>query len=317
MIIAAQLVGGLLLLFLGGEALIRGAVSLAKKLTIPPLIIGLTVVSYGTSMPELIVSLQANFNGVTDIAVGNVVGSNITNTLLVLGATAFIFPIATDQTLLRREAPFLILVTILFIFLGLSGNITFYNALALLFMLGFYTVYIFYVAKRDKSQLPEHQLEETEEQLKIKESWLIGLTFTPVGLVMLAYGADVFVEGASEMARIFGVSEAVIGLTIVAFGTSAPELFASVMAALRKHADLALGNVMGSNLFNILGVMGIVPLFGGLNVAQHFILVDFWVLLVVTGALAAVMMTKRKISRLEGGLMLGAYCIYTAYLYYS
>lgn len=315
MLIAAYLIGGLLLLFVGGEALIRGAVSLAKKFSVPPLIIGLTIVSYGTSMPELIVSLQANLNGISTLAVGNIAGSNITNVLLVLGVTALIFPISTDETLLKREAPFLILVTVLFIFFGLTGSIIPLEGAALIFLLLFYTVYIFYVAQRDKSALPEHQVAETEEQLNINESWFVGLVYTPIGLLMLAVGADFFVIGAGDLARIFGVSEAIIGLTIAAFGTSAPELFAAVMAAFRKHADLALGNVVGSNLFNLLGVGGVVPMFGALQVSDNFILVDFWVLLLVTCLLAYVMISKHKITRVEGGVMFAGYIAYMIYLY--
>lgn len=311
MIIAAQIIGGLFLLFLGGEALVRGAVSLAEKLGISTLIIGLTIVAYGTSAPELVVSAQAALKGLPDIALGNIIGSNISNILLVLGISALIFPIKTDAILLKREAPLLLIVTAILIGFAFTGSINMWHGIIFLIITLIYTIYIFSVAKKTGDKTLIQQTEEVEEHLSAKPSYKEALIYLPIGMVMLVYGADILVDGSSTLARLWGISEATIGVTIVAIGSSAPELVTSVIAALKKENDVAIGNIMGSCLFNIMGILGITALIMDVSVGQRFLDYDLWVLFGTTILFLVFMYRQGNITRVEGSIM---FALYLAYL---
>lgn len=305
MIIAAQIIGGLALLFFGGEALVRGAVSLATKLGISTLIIGLTIIAYGTSAPEMVVSIQAAIKDSPDIALGNIIGSNISNILLVLGATALILPIKTDASLLKREAPLLLLITVLLFAFSYTGNLTVVHAAIFLLITLVYTIHIFRTAKKTGVN-PVDVDEEVEEVSNPK----LAFVYLAAGFTMLVFGADILVEGASNLARIWGIAEATIAVTIVAIGSSAPELVTSLVAAMRGQSDIALGNIVGSCLFNIMGIMGITPLILSVSVDPRFLEYDFWVLMGSTILLLLFMYLHNKITRVEGGIMLVGYVAY-------
>lgn len=310
MIITLQILGGLALLFFGGEALVRGAVSLAEKLGISTLVIGLTVVAYGTSAPELVVSTQAAIKGIPDIALGNIIGSNIANILLVVGLSALIFPIKTDEILLKREAPLLLSITVILIAFCFTGSLTAMHGVVFLVLTAVYTSYIFYVAKASGDKTLISQTAEVEEHLQGGASFKSALLYIPAGLAMLVYGADVLVEGASSLARIWGWSEAMIGLTIVAIGSSAPELVTSVVAAIRKENDVAIGNIMGSCLFNIMGILGITALIIDVPVSAIFLEYDLWFLLATTVLFLVFMYRHKNITKIEGGIMFALYIGY-------
>ncbi|MCA9641598.1 MAG: calcium/sodium antiporter, partial [Myxococcales bacterium] len=251
--IARLLIGGLMLYF-GAEWLVRGAAGLARAFGVPPLVIGLTVVSYGTSAPELAVSVAAALDGKSDIAVGNVVGSNVANIGLILGITALIAPPKVDPTLIRREIPWLMLATFAVPLIMLGGQIGRIEGALLTFGAVAFTWLTLKGARQGEGEQAE--LEDIDES----RGRLALLGFFAVGLAVLVRGGDVFVDGAVGVATRYGMSERVIGLTIVAVGTSLPELAASLVAALRGHSELAVGNVVGSNLFNILLILGVTSL---------------------------------------------------------
>ncbi len=303
-----QVIGGLVVLVIGGEFLVRGAVALANKMGVPTLIVGLTIVSFGTSAPEMVISIQAVLDGLPDISIGNIIGSNVANILLVLGITALIFPIAVDAKVLKRDAPLMIFATVLFAAFMFTGEISRLHAAVFLGMMVIYTIYLF---RSVKSGGDADLLEELEEETDVNmPTWkaLIGMV---LGLVMLAVGSDVMVAGASDMARAFGVTEAMIGLTIVALGTSAPELVTCVVAAYRKHSDIAIGNIVGSNLFNIAVIGGTAAMVKPIGVNPMFLDYDVWLLLLVTVALVCSMLMGKKITRAEGVILTIGYAAYT------
>lgn len=309
-----QVLGGLAVLVGGGELLVRGAVAAANTLGVPPLVIGLTIVSLGTSAPELVIGVQAVLDGHPDIALGNIIGSNIANILLILGVASLIYPIMVDSKLLKRDVPLLLGVTLLLIAFCYSGEIERYEAAIMLGILVFYTGYIFRASRRgEEKDLAEEMEEETHIIMPL---WKSGL-FLLVGLGLLVAGSDILVEGAVTLARLAGVSEAVIGLTILAIGSSAPELITSVVAACRKHADIALGNVVGSNLFNITAIGGVAALVKPIEVADRFMALDIWVLLGVTVLLALFMKTGSRVVRAEGAALVAGYMGYTLWLVFG
>lgn len=303
---------GLALLIGGGEALIKGAVNVARHFRIPASIIGLTVVAYGTSAPELVVSLQAAASGSPDIALGNVIGSNISNLWLVLGTTALILPLVACRNLIRRDGLMMLGVTAILVGLCYDGTLSHWDGLILLGLLAAYTAYCLRTAlyhRTSESPIEALEMEDTPQPV-----WR-AVIFILLGLILLTTGANFLVDGASSIARGFGVSEAVIGVTIVALGTSAPELFASIMAALRKHNDVAVANIIGSNMFNMVGILGITASIIPIPVAQQFILVDEWVMLGATGLALAFLWTGARLSRREGGLFVALYLSYVIYQY--
>ncbi len=310
--VAIYIIGGLLMLVLGGEALVRSAVSLANRMGIPPMIVGLTIVSIGTSMPEMVVSVFSAWNGHPDIAMGNVIGSNISNILLVLGASAVIYPIATNPDMIKRDGILMVLATVILIIFTHAEVISRTEGMILLAILVAYMVNMVVRSRRtpDPTLVEEFQ-EETQFNYPVFPSILL-LTG---GIAMLVWGADMLVEGASTLARSFGITEAVIGVTIVAIGTSAPELVTSVVAALRKHSDIAIGNVIGSNFFNIAGVLGVTAVIVPVPVADSFMVFDVWVMLFASALLIPLMLSSKRVSRVEGGFMCLAFVCYIFYQY--
>jgi cation:H+ antiporter len=246
---------GLVLLYFGAEGLVRGSSSLALRWGLSPLVVGLTVVAFGTSSPELVVSLKAALNGQGAISVGNVVGSNICNIGLILGLSALITPIATSSQIVRIDIPIMIGATLVSLVFLAGGSISFVEGATLLSLLIVYIVYSIYLARRSKGDALEQEF--TEEVRISKRGAVLDLLMVAGGLVLLVFGARFLVDGAVIIARSFGWSDALIGLTIVAVGTSLPELATSLLAAVKKEADIAVGNIVGSNIFNLLGILGV------------------------------------------------------------
>ncbi len=309
---------GLALLLLGGDLLVRGAVTLARRLGVSPLVIGLTIVAYGTSAPELLVSLEAHLSGASGIAIGNVVGSNIANILLVVGCAALIFPVVSAPGSIRFNGSILLAASVVLVVLGLLGAVTPWAAAPMLGVLIIFS-WVSYRAERRGAPGgdPEAALHLKEvEAFEDRPRTLVGsLLVVTCGVIGVVIGSDFLVTGAVELARGFGVSEATIGLTLVAVGTSLPELATAVMAALRRHSDLALGNVLGSNIFNILGVMGVVPLFGTLAIPAGVAAFDLWVMLGVTVFFLVWIVRRGTIGRAMGAVFLLAYGAYVASRY--
>ena len=298
---AAAVALGLTILVFAGDALVKGAVNLALRLGIPALVVSLTVVAFGTSAPELLVSVQAVLGGVPGLALGNVVGSNTANVLLVLGVPALFAVLGTGAVDTRRDFLYMAAVSLVFVALCLSGALVWWNGLVLLGMLAAVLTATF-LASRE----PPAELEGADDGLP---GWRIGL-YLVLGLVGLPLGADLLVDGASSIARAFGVTETVIGLTLVAIGTSLPELATTLMAALRRHADVAIGNVIGSNLFNLAAIMGIAVLVGPVPVEATFLRQDLWIMLAATAALGVLVFTRRDVTRLWGVAFAGLYAGY-------
>jgi len=297
---------GLVLLFAGGEGLVRGAVSLAARLGVSPLMIGLTVVGFGTSMPELIVSLRAALAGAPDIAVGNVVGSNTANILLILGLTALIAPPPTRLPGLSRDLVVMLVAAFALAALAWVGSVERGAGLALLAALAAYLTASAWLARGQDGEA---------EGLAATLSPLAALAFVGGGLLALMAGADLLVRGASDLARAAGISEAVIGVTVVAVGTSLPELATSIVAAWRRQPEIAVGNVVGSNIFNVLAILGATALVSPLPIAQSIRLVDIPVMLGASLVLALLLSTGRRVPRAAGAALLAAYIGYTAYLF--
>ncbi|WP_344932539.1 calcium/sodium antiporter [Zhongshania borealis] len=301
---------GIILLTCGGEALIRGSLAAAKSLGVSPLLSGLVIVGFGTSAPELVVSVNAAIEGRPDIAIGNVVGSNIGNILLVLGLCAVITPLAVKPLVLRRDAVTVVAASILFLVLvggsalGRSDAAIFLGALAL-YLVWAYRSERFHAA-------PSGELHQAEaEEISIDSKSVLWITIAVgLGLMLLIGGSQILLIGAIGIAEYFNVPEAVIGLTLVAVGTSLPELSISVIAAIRRHADVAVGNILGSNIFNLLGILGVSALLQPLPVHARILHFDQWVMLGTSLLLLLFLYTQRCLSRLEGGMLLAGYGIY-------
>jgi len=295
--------GGLIGLFFGGEALVRGSVSIARRMLISPLIIGLTVVGFGTSTPEILVSVQAALRGVPDIALGNIIGSSIANILLIVGLTALVWPIRIAAAAMRRDIIFMIASVLLLVPLFAMGELGHISGLLLVAGLSVYLVLTFLSSREDTTE---------DDNPAAQSSLIVSVSWMTFGFVALLFGAQFLVDGAVSVARGFGVSEAFIGLTIVAIGTSLPELATSVIAAFRHQSDIAIGNVIGSNIFNVLGVLGVTALIAPISVSGRFLSFDLPILIGVSCVLAGVLLTRPQIGRGIGVLMLLGYA---AYLY--
>jgi cation:H+ antiporter len=301
------LFGGLIILTLGGDLLVRGGSGLAARLGVSPLVIGLTVVAFGTSAPELAVSLKAAINGQADIAVGNVVGSNIFNVVFILGISALIIPLAVHENLLKFDVPVMILASLLFALFGWDGELSRTEG-SLLFLMIF--VYLFRTLKL--GQKPDLDPELVIEGKKKSVFFLV--TLIVIGLVALVFGAKTFLSGAIEIARLIGISELVIGLTIVAAGTSLPEVAASVMAAIKGERDMAIGNVVGSNIFNILVVLGLSSIITPIKVSAAAMSFDIPVMIAIAVLCYPIFWSNKEISRKEGASFLLIYGLYVGYL---
>jgi cation:H+ antiporter len=311
------LLAGLVLLVLGAEALVRGASQLATIVGISPLIIGLTVVAYGTSAPEMAVSILSSINGQADIALGNVVGSNIFNVLLILGLSAIIAPLVVSQQLIRLDVPIMIGVSGLTLFFGLDGRIDRSDGVILFIGGIIYTAFLIYQSRRDRSNATEAENAALEsDQTSSIQRWLINLGFIAVGLIALVVGSRWLVNGAIAIAQAVGVSELIIGLTIVAAGTSLPELATSAIASFRGERDIAVGNVVGSNIFNLLAVLGLSSAISpdGVAVSTAALRFDLPVMIAVAIACLPIFFTGNLISRWEGVIFIGYYIAYTTYL---
>ena len=298
------ILAGLVALVVGGEFLVRGAVAMSLRLGLPPLIVGLTVVAFGTSAPEMIVSVAAVLNGSPDIALGNVVGSNIANILLVLGLPALIAGISTRDVDLRESWVLMVGASLLLIAMAHMGPIGRPQGLILLATLALVIWRQITTARR--GDIPD------EGPGPDSTGWPRILVWLAIGLIALPLGGQVLVMGATDIARLFGISEAVIGLTLVAVGTSLPELATSVIAALRGRADLALGNVIGSNIFNILSILGITALFDALPVPEQMLDRDLWIMLATALLPAPFLFRRWPINRPVGAAFVAGYGLYVA-----
>ena len=312
---AVYLLLGILLLAGGGEVLIRGALGVSERLGVSPLFSGLVIVGFGTSMPEMFVSIDAVLNEQPGIAIGNVVGSNIANVLLVLGLCAAITPLAVTPTALRRDAVMVIAASLLFVVLAWGGRLVRMDAVVLLLVLAGYLVYAYWSERYKVTPSGVvYQAEATEINLVPKSlTWSVSATVT--GLILLIAGSRVLVKGAVGIAQDMGVSEALIGLTLVAVGTSLPELTISVIATLRKHADVAIGNILGSNIFNLLGILGVAASIKPIDAAGRIADFDQWVMLGAAILLFVFLYTGRRLSRWEGGVLLIGYFAYVGASY--
>ena len=304
---ALILAAGLALLFFAGEFLIKGAVGISEKFGISPLVIGLTVVAFGTSAPELLVSVQAALSGSPGIAVGNVVGSNIANVLLVLGLPALISPIDPRQPGLRRNLTAMVIVTVIFTWLLSNGSIGRPEG-ALLF--AGLVAFVWWQVHRARAGFEKPTGDFHDEIGETPHDMGRAVTYLVAGLIGLPIAAQLTVSGASDIASAFGVSDVVIGLTIVSLGTSLPELATTFSAALRRQAAVAIGNVVGSNIFNIAGIMGLTALIAPVSVEDRIVSLDMWVMLAVTVALALIGYLKVESGRAMGTVMLVAYGAY-------
>lgn len=313
------LIAGLVLLVAGAEVLVKGAAKLAAQFGIPPLVIGLTVVAFGTSAPETAVSVQAALNGSGDIAIGNVLGSNIANVLLILGVTSLIAPLVVSRQLIRLDVPIMIGASLVTYALAWDGALSRLDGALLFSGVVAYTLFLIISSRRasaaaaaDDEFAKEFGLDETPKPY----ATLINAALVAAGLVLLVAGSNFLVEGAVSLARALGLSELVIGLTVIAIGTSLPELATSILAAIRGERDIAVGNIVGSNIFNLLCVLGIASLVSpqAIGVAASALAFDFPVMIAVAIACLPIFFTGYTINRWEGLLFLAYYVAYTVYL---
>ena len=305
---------GLVLLVVGGELLVRGAVASAKALGVSPLLIGLTLVGFGTSTPELVTSVTAALNGSPGIAVGNVVGSNIANILLILGLSAVIYPMAVNPKGFKRDAIMLVASAVACAAVVLYGRMG--PIAGTLFIAGL-IAYLVYVYRQEKTApdeaavVAEHRSEDARAGPK---TMVLSVVMAAVGIAVTIYGARFLVGGAIELAKSYGISDTIIGLTVVAVGTSMPEFVTSVMAAIRKHADVAYGNIIGSNIFNVLFILGATSFIQPIDIPAQIARFDIWVMLATTALLVVFARTGIKLQRWEGFVFISCYVAYTGYL---
>ena len=307
---------GLVLLVFGAEWLVRGASRLALSFGISPLVVGLTIVAFGTSAPELAVSVKSAWLGQADIALGNVVGSNIFNVLGILGLSAIVAPLIVDQKMVRFDVPIMIAISFLLLAFGWDGNIARWEGGVLFAGIVSYTVFLIRQSRRESKAVKAEYQEEFGDKGGKKPPLWMNLAYIAGGLVLLVLGAQWLVTSSVEIARHFGVSELVIGLTIVSIGTSLPELATSVVAAAKGERDIAVGNVVGSNIFNILSVLGFSSLVSpsGVGVADSAFRFDIPVMIAVAVSCLPVFFAGHQIKRWEGFMFVGYYIAYTAYL---
>jgi len=306
------LTAGLILLFVSGKYLVDSSVAISRLFRIPSMIIGLTVVSMGTSAPELLVSFKAAISGHPEIALGNVVGSNISNIILVLALTAIVFPVFIPRLSVKRDWPIMMGVTMLLLLFGFNGRIDRWEGIIFLALLLAYILFSIHQARNGKDQKPA---EDTGGKPLMK--WWLALLIFMVSCAGLAFGADLLVENAAIMAEMFRISERVIAVSMVAVGTSLPELATSVVAAFKKETDIAVGNIIGSNIMNILAVLGISGSIAPISVSRDYLRFDFPWMIGAALLLFLFMLPARngKLSRWEGALMLSAYLCYIYLLF--
>ncbi|MHA1108414.1 MAG: calcium/sodium antiporter [Alphaproteobacteria bacterium] len=303
---------GFVMLIAGGELLVRGSVAVARRLRISELVIGVTIVGFGTSAPELVVGVDAALAGSTGITIGNVIGSNMANMLLILGAAAAIYAMPVNRDALRRDATALIAATFIFSLIALSGVAGMAHGLIMLTALAAILAFTLWSDRRTGDAGADMHLHEALDKAAVPGSgWFTAVAAIVAGIALLIAGAEALVQGAVAIARAGGISEEVIGLTLVAFGTSLPELATSIVAAIRRRPDVCIGNVLGSNIFNLLGITGVAAMVTPIAFTPEILAFDLPVLAAATALLMVVMMTGHRISRGEGaGLLL----LYTAYI---
>ncbi|MFK8039272.1 MAG: calcium/sodium antiporter [Crocinitomicaceae bacterium] len=305
------LILGLAVLIIGGEFLVKGAVGIAKKAHISPLVIGMTVISFGTSAPELVVSIKAALSNNPEIAIGNVIGSNIANIGMVLGITVLIFPIIVDRNSKILDWPMMMLASLLFFLFAYDNTIQQWEGIVLFGILVSFTTYLIVNSrKKTKKELAEQEkdLEETAKSVHP----ILSIGYVLIGLVGLFFGAEWLLKSAIAIATDLGMSKSVIGVTIVAFATSVPELVTSAVAAFKKETDISIGNLIGSNLFNIMAVIGITAIIKPIPVEQSVLDSDFFWMLAIAAALLPLMLIGKKLNRFKGFLLLSSYVAYIA-----
>lgn len=305
------LIVGLVLLYFGAEGLVNGASSLALRLGITPLIVGLTVVSFGTSAPELLVCLLAT----DDVSVGNIIGSNIANIALILGAAALVRPIQVQARAVKREFPVMIVASGLFVFLAMDGDLTRPDGAILLAGMMGYLLYTFFEARKDMKRIADllgddPEAIDLEKDTRVKDALLV-----VGGIAGLAIGAKLMVDSAVVIAEYFKISQLVIGISIVAIGTSLPELATSMVASYRGESDISVGNVIGSNIFNVLLVLGVVALVSPLEVGADAVRIDLWVMMAISIGIWPFLRTGHRLSRPEGAILLLVYIGYMVHLF--
>lgn len=305
-----KILAGLVLLTVGGDALIRGAVAVARRLGISPLLTGLVIVGFGTSTPELAVSLDAALSGRPALAVGNVVGSNIANVLLILGLCALITPLIVKPLALRRDAATMLAATVLLLLLAGDSVLTRSDGLLLLACMTAYLIWAIRTERMGGGPVESLRQAEAEVLPPRRLSGPLTALSLGLGLPVLILGARLLVSGASRLALALGASESAVGLTVVAVGTSLPELTVSVIASLKRQPDVAVGNILGSNIFNILFILGTTTLVRPLPLDPRILQVDRWVLLAVAVLITWFLATGRRLDRVEGGILLGGYVAY-------
>jgi cation:H+ antiporter len=307
---------GLIFLIVGAEALVRGASRIAAVLGITPLVIGLTVVAFGTSSPEFAVSIKSTLAGQPSIALGNVIGSNIFNVLFILGLSALIVPLVVSQQLVRLDVPLMIALSIIVLILSLDEVFSRGDGLMLVTGLVIYIVFLIYQGRTQGGETKEGPADAPGAETRSSAGWVKNIGLVLGGLVLLILGSRWLVDSAVSFARYLGVSELIVGLTIVAAGTSLPEVVTSVIAAIRGERDIAVGNVVGSSIFNIMGVLGLASVIAPTGIAVSTAVIGFDIPVMIAVALAClpIFFTGGVISRQEGGLLLGYYVAYTLYL---
>jgi cation:H+ antiporter len=305
------IIGSLVVLYFGANALVKGAASVAERLGVSALVVGLTVVAFGTSTPELIVSVQAAMEGFGGISIGNVVGSNIANIGLILGLSALIFPLKAHMQLIRFDTPVMIVTALLFLIFFIDQRIGRIEGIVFLAGIIAYTVFNVIKSRKEKQKLVINEFEESIP--KVSRHWALDVLFIVLGLAALIVGSEFLVDNAVGLARLLGLSEAVIGLTIIAVGTSTPELATSIVAAVKKQPDIAIGNVVGSNIFNILGILGVASLVKPIS-SPEINITDTLMMIFMSLLLLPFIKTGFTLRRWEGGLMLAIYAGYVVYL---
>jgi cation:H+ antiporter len=305
---------GLAMLGVGGDVMVRGAVGIAQRLRVSPMFTGLVLVGFGTSTPELVTSLSAALKGSPGIAVGNVLGSNIANTLLILGLTAIVLPIPADRRSFQRDAPMLAIATLACVGFALLGSMGRLVGGVFLLLLSAYLVYTYRMESRGRDAPAElHALQGALLHVPYRKAGT-SVVLAAGGLAGVLVGAHLLVQSSIDIARSLGIPETVIGLTIVAVGTSLPELATSMAAVFKRQTDIALGNIIGSNIFNILGILGLTALVAPFTIPHSLLVYDIWVLLGVTGLLLTFALTTAHITRGEGVVFLLLYAAYLAFL---
>lgn len=323
------LVGGLVLLVLGGELLVRGSVRVAERFGVSPLLIGLTLVGFGTSTPELVTSVQAAMIGSSGIAVGNIVGSNLANLLLIVGVSALIFPLAIQSSALKRDGLFVVGTAVLLLGVGLTVGLNRIAGVAFVLLLVGYMVYAYrqerVLAPDSADHTAAFDRAEATEQIdpglrpRVPEpggivAWLVPIVMALAGLAIIIIGGGLLVDAAVDLARMIGMSEVVIGLTIVAVGTSMPEMVTSVVAAFKRQPDVAFGNILGSNIYNVLGIGGLTALIAPTDIPPEMVRFDIPLMIGASLLLLVFARSGGRMSRLEGGIFLLLYAAYVGWL---